>query len=779
MSKPISDFIENAIKGLKPDTFSDLIKLFQKEYWNASEVIATDGTNDGGNDLKIFIGKLPIKKNIQLTTQRLINEKVKEDLQKANENIQKYGFSNSFEYYWSQSISEDKLEEYRELARKDYGIDLQFFDAKALSQINCKCIKDYIYQLHGEFVKRDFIKVDSSSKVLYDLLSIGNDTSDIKNNLINSLIVFYVFEKEKTNINEIFLNLKIKLNDSIDEAFIKNQVNFLKTHKRLLTYQEDRSLIILSEQEKEQISDFIKQADILQHDFETDFLNILTKYQLDCFSAEIIDYLKNLYRTNYQLDIDETNNKLDFEDSVHRIYNDFHSYIVKKISNKEKTNELIIDIKKLCSNNNYINKISATTAFTSLYKSNSLEKYLNQNDKRIFIDTPLVVFLLCHKYRETQLTVEWDDIFYKTTINLIEIWEKSNDKIQLYTTFDYLKEVAGELQKALKTSHFLEFDFYEKLGTTKNTFINFYQFLKANDLFETENINDFVDFIIELGFDNINPDSGSFYADTIGVLKDYLEYFDIDIVFHKEYDDFEELKRDYEITLMSQDKSKSSSAIINDLRLIRYLADKTYHIDIESGQTLVPFLATWDTTFYDFRKKLIKKNTDKYSFFHIYNPSRLINKLSLENFKLNSEVITNDIFAYADANYNISSKVRALIDMIAPILGNKVTKNIKLVKKLADIRHKQIEEQLNLNDGYDINKNLPVEEVLIETINYFKSSDTKYTFDDFSKVFCDEKNNEFIINFVQDSIGKISFKTKFDNAVFLSIEKIIEENKPK
>lgn len=777
MSNPVGDFVENAIKSLSPNDFENLITLFQNEYWGATQAIIVDGTNDGGNDLRIYAGKTPIKKCIQLTTQRNISQKVYSDLVKVNENIIKYSYSSSFEYYWSQSISEDSLNEYKEYARKNYGIDLQFYDAKTLSQIKCNCIKKFIYDLHGEEIKKNYFKVENSSKVLYDLLSIGNDSSDIKNNLINSFIVFFVFEKEEATIVEIIDSIKLKLDDSVDDGFVKDRINFLRTHKRLLTKKENRALIILSELEKEQISDFVKQADILQQGFESSFSKILDKYNLQCSSLEIIEYLKNLYKSNYQLDIDQTSNNLELDDSVHKIYLEFQKYIEKKLVDKGKSNDIILEIRDLCSRNDYINKTGATTAFTSLYKSNKLDKYLRQSDKVIYLDTPLIVFFLCHKYRETKLNIEWDDIFYKATINLIELWENGNGRIRLTTMFDYLKEAAGELQKAIKTSYFLGFDFIEDLGPTKNSFINFYRFLKENDLFETEDINDFIDFVMSLGFENTDPDNSSFIADTVNILKNHFEFFDVEIVFHKNYLDFDDLRREYEITLMTQGKKKSQTAIINDLRLIRYLADKDSHSDFDTGRYFEPYLATWDTTFYDFRKRLLKLSTSSYSFFYIYNPSRLINKISLENFRLNSEIITNDIFAYADANYNISSKVRTLIDMIAPILGNKVSKNIRLVKSLADIRHSQIIEQHNLNEGYDINKNLPVESVLIETINHFKSSDTKYSFDDFIALFCDEKYNEILIGFIQENIGKLSQSSIIDKKAFNPLESIIENIK--
>lgn len=779
MSNPVNDFLESAIRGLKQNYFENLIVEFQKEYWNATEAIITDGTKDGGNDLRIFEGKLSVKKVIQLTVQKNIKNKIIEDFEKASELVSKHGYSNNFEFYWSQSISNDILQDYKDIAREKYGLALQFYDAKVLSQINCKCIRVFIYGLHGEVVKKDLLKVDSTSKVLFDLLAIGNETSEIKNSLLHSFIVFFLFEVGEATIDEISMNTNQKLNEQTDNRFLLSQLNLLISGGRIELKKGVKGVYKLTRNEADQISDFVKQSDYLEKDFEKEFIEILEKYKLESNAEEIIEFLISLYKTNYQLDIDEENRKLDFDDSVFRIYNDFQIYIEKKLASRSKAKSLILEIRDICSNNDYINRISIGSTFTSLYKSDRLDTYLSQNLKNIYMDTPLLVFFICHKYTDTNDRYEWDDIYYKNTINLIDIWENSAGKILLKTTYDYLKEAAGEMQKALKTASFLELDFIEELGDTKNSFINYYRYLKSNDLFESDEILDFTDFILDLGFENIDPDNRFFIEDTARYLKTIFEDYEIEIISHPTYEDFDELRREYEITLMGLNKTKTRTAVLNDLRLMRFLADPSIHTDINTGQYLEPFFSTWDTTFYDFRKRILTKYKGRYSFFHIYSPARLINKICLEKFKISSDIITNNIFAYADATYNISSKVKSLLDLIAPIIGKTAQKNIRLIKHLGKIRQEQFEYKQSKDERVDPNRNLPIEEVFIETINYFHSPDLRVSFDDFSKVFCDENNYDLIVQFVKDSLGNIKNRYSLDKRFLKSLELEIENIKNK
>ena len=777
MSKPIKDFLQNSIKSLSPDNFRELISLFQIEYWNATEVIGVDGANDGGNDLKIFEGKNPVKKCIQLTTQKLIDRKIKEDIQKANDNINKYGYSNSFEFYWSQAMSEDKINEYQDFARKNYGIDLKVYDAKILSSINCNSVKKYIYELYGQIGTSDKIVIDKSTKILYDLLSIGNNTTDIKTNLIHSFIVFFIHEKEKANISEICKYIKENLNPLIDDTFIVEQINYLRTNKRLITSKENRQIVELSDVEKELIVDLTTQANITQSEFETKFIDILKLYNQEQYFESYYKYVEELYKSHYKFDIDESENNIEYSDGTNVVFHNFQSFVAKTLNDKTLSQELVLKIRDLCSNSNHINKICATASFTSLYKSNKLENYLNQSNRNLYLDTPLIVFLLCFYYGDFE--EEWNDPFYKATTNLILACDNLSDRIEISTMYDYLKEVAGELKKALKTSYFFEFDFISDLGETKNSFINFYKYLKENNLFdEKDNITDFTDFVLSMGFENIDPDSSSFIEDTALCVKEILEHMNIDTIFHKQYDDFEILKREYEISLMTQSKIKSNTAADNDLRVIRYIADKENSRRNRDGY-YDQILVTWDNTVYDFRKELIKKHTDKYSFFHIYNPPRLLNKISLEKFNINSEIISNDIFAYADANYNISSKVRTLLEMIAPIIGKSAKKNLKLIKELSVIRKKEIEEQSTELDIDNI-RNLPVEELFMDIVNYYQSPDSKNSFIDFTSFFCNEINNDLIIDIFRDSMKMINNeKNKKDTLYKLHkyLDEMIEKSK--
>ncbi len=155
-------------------------------------------------------------------------------------------------------------------------------------------------------------------------------------------------------------------------------------------------------------------------------------------------------------------------------------------------------------------------------------------------------------------------------------------------------------------------------------------------------------------------------------------------------------------------------------------------------------MTTWDITLITLRDKLLQEEP-KYNYFKIQNPAKLSNKIALENFNINNSALTNAIFAYADKKYDISNKVKSLLELIAPILEDKksISTN-KILKCLADIRKEQKESDVNMMARTE---NLPIEEVFIKLIpNESDKRKDKDIIRKFSIFFNSENNTDFIID---------------------------------
>lgn len=738
-------FILEAIKGLKSDEFSELVCIFQTSYLHNNEAINVDGANDGGCDIKVFQNKREIKKCVQVTTQKQIELKLKRDLEKVSKMISQYGYSNKFEFYCSIPISEDKIEKYKKLAIDEHDIELDIYEAKRLSQLNCKEIIDYIYSLHSDVVlKPEQMNIDKATRTLYDLLANGKDSSDIKNSLVDSVIISILYEKAPIDSLELKKELENRLGKNIPD--ILHSVNSLKTDQRIIKFPDDHNLIQLSELEYENVKEILAHSRKAEKDFCDSFAEILAKFQID-YNEEVLNKLKFLYKNNYSNDID--NNTQSDESSDLAIFESFKKYLLNIIDDKENIDKLIQEISSLCSSNNYLNKISASESFLSLYKSNQLEQYLSQKHKDIYLDTPTFVYLLCSHYGVDNN--DWDNPFYRSMKSLIKLKDNYPDKISFYITQNYLGEVAGEIKKALVFSQFESYPCFKDMGGTRNTLFNYYEYLKHSELFDKgDNIENFKDFIYSLGLDNTNPNDSRFFKDANQFLSQVAECYDISMINWSQNDKYAEFKVTYEKMLLANSKNKSEMAICNDVNQVI--------VSLEHDRDTDCYLITWDTTIHLLRDKVLSEDEHlKYSYFFICNPAKLSNRIALENFNIDGSALTNDIFAYADKRYDISNRVKSLLELIAPFLKGDGGK--KIFRKLGRIRKEQIELRGSEVGNEKEEKSLPIEDIFMLLIpNKDKEKEDKNIMEKFSVFISSEENSDYIINIINQISKQKDYK---------------------
>ena len=739
--KVVRSFILEAIKGLKSDEFSELVCIFQTSYLHNDEAINVDGANDGGCDIKVFQNKREIKKCVQVTTQKQIELKLKRDLEKVSKMISQYGYSNKFEFYCSIPISEDKIEEYKKLAIDEHDIELDIYEAKRLSQLKCNEVVDYIYSLHSDVVlKPEQMDIDMATRTLYDLLANGKDSSDIKNSLVDSVIISILYEKAPIDISGLNIELENRLGKNLPDILL-HSINSLKSDQRVIKDPDNDNFIQLSELERGNVKEILANSRKVEKDFCNSFAEILAKYQID-YNEEVLNKLKHLYKNNYSNDID--NNTQRDESSDFAIFESFKKYLLNIIDDKENIDKLIQEISSLCSSNNYLNKISASESFLSLYKSNKLEQYLSQKHKDIYLDTPTFVYLLCSYYGVDNN--DWDNPFYRSMKSLIKLKDNYPDKISFYITQNYLGEVAGEIKKALVFSQFESYPCFNDMGGTSNTLFNYYEYLKHSELFDKgDNIENFKDFIYSLGLNNTNPNDSRFFKDTNQFLSQVAKDYDICMINWSQNDKYAEFKVAYEKMLLANSKNKSEMAICNDVNQVI--------VSLEHDRDTDCYLITWDTTIHLLRDKVLSEDEHlKYSYFFICNPAKLSNRIALENFNIDGSALTNDIFAYADKRYDISNRVKSLLEIIAPFLKGDGNKNI--FRKLGRIRKEQIELRGSEVGNEREEKGLPIEEIFMLLIpNKDKEKEDENIMEKFSVFMSSEENSDYIIDII-DQISK-------------------------
>ena len=751
--KEQTSFLKRALESLTQEGFDEAVRIFQK-YYLKNEIVDVNGPGDGGCDIKIYKNKREQKKCVQVTVQKRWESKLKKELKNADKLITEFNYSDKYDFFCTSVISETKIEEYKQYALNEYSIDLTIYEANRLAQYSCPELKAYLYSLHDDIVlKPNQLNVDKATKSIYDFLTVGKGSTDIKNDILNSFIISILYEKESMDVDSLRKELEKRLHKNIPD--ITHLINLLKSAQRVIKDPNDNKKIKLSDSEFNLAKDIFAYASLVEQEFEIGFQKIVSKFEVSN-GDELLQHLKQLYKNYYKNDIDDSLNN-SHKKKEEDVFKSFNTYLSSVIPDAKLRSSFVCEIKQLCEDNTYLNRISASESFLSLYKSDRLEQYVTQNQKNVFVDTPVLVYLLCATF-QIDNTDDWNDSLYRSVKSLYGLQSNNPEKVKFNIMLDYTGEVAGELKKAYQIAQLEDTPFFPNLGNTRNTFYNYYRHLKDNDLMEIgEEILCFSDFLDAFGIEE-----DGFYEDNdlslVRRLNEIIEDMEIEGVPCPFFDDYNNAKIEYEKILY--DKSKSDPAISHDVKQILYLL---HNEQIENN-----ILITWDMSLPKLRDKLLSMD-NQYKQFPIYNPAKLSNKIALECFNIDSSAITNDIFIYADKTYGLSSKVKSFLEIIAPIFGNKKGKNCKLLGSLGNMRKDQL-ETMDYNEMELQNNNLPIESVFIKILDIIsekeQEKEDKNIMKKLIEFMIEPENEMYILNVVGQWSEAIINRRMFDYKEF-------------
>jgi len=767
----MSKELNNLISSLSEDNFRKLIQEFVKEKYKTPHVRITDGPYDGGNDLEIIIGEKEVKKNIQITVQKVGYEnKLWRDLEKAKQNINEYSYQKVMDFYISQNIAKDTRNELTLKAEIDFGITLTIIDGKTLSEeaLNFESIKQFTYDAHKIKTLPKFNVADKQTKILFDVLTLDHDSIEIKRNFINSYIFSFLYATPDSTLDEIYAYVNPHLNNTLHKDFLEKELNYLRS-KQQLESPSDKKRFQLSVYKFDEISNIftnvIEQEEKLSEMIET----FISSNNISCNCSELVGLLYKLYQENYTIDIEEIKNtNSSFSASIKKTFNDLIYFFTKKKIDAETAKKFSKELLKLCDSNTYLNKLSSIHLFNNLYSSDKLEKYVNAKHQNIFLDTQILIRLICVLHNDK---FEYSDSAMQSVKILHSTFDKFKDRLHITSSYDYVSEVSGHLLEAVKLQRFLSLPFISKLGKSKNVFYNAYLELKRGGQVDDE--TDFIDFLEIILDEEINFNNESeFLKIADKKIADILDLSGIDLIYHPNYANYQSIKKAYEISLSYQSKDRSYTARENDLRTILYLATKESHTNQENGELEEPFLITWDSAFYSFRKQLLSDRKEL-TYWYIYSPLKIVDRISVMNFNLNPKSISSNIVALTETNFNYSTKTTSFIDVISSFFNTDDVSKLSIINKLASLQKvvKGLDEIPTHEEFKDTEENT-ITYLLLNLRSHYHSYEAKFKFDDVIKVFEMPKFENDIFKIFETTIINYKVSSNFET-MFTSFDELI------
>lgn len=747
------------LDSLEKKEFDKIVKIYLKKEYGFESIVFTDGKNDTGIDIKVFDFK-ESKVQYQLTTQKSstnaeksnFQSKLIDDLKKAQLNSLEYGFKDVLKFFYSKTLTNEKIREYEKLAFKEYGISLEIIEANRLAQEaeNILEIQAELYKI-SELDKFNSDNSQFENTLFYDLLSFGRPT-EFKTQIIESFVLQLFFSSEKLNKEEVKISCEEKFQVEENDVFYERLLSRFLTEKKIYKDKSDQTYSLTPVHKK-----FLKEKN---DQFELDkaiFLKkineILKPYNQEEFIDEYILQLKELYIENFNIDLaDVLSNDTDFH--ISSIFKPFIRFIESKLTNKTQAKDIAIELLKYCLSNKFIQKLAATKVYSSKIDNGRLQNYINKR-KKIFVDTSVGLFGLCYFYRPK---TNYDNYFYKASKALIEYSRKEN--IQLYISERYLWEIQNHVRDAFRLLPFSEIENFSVLGSSRNVFYNFYNFLIKSGEIDSE--KKFSEFLNEFQF----SEGGS-----IDSFNSVLEYSLSNVnIYKQEIGEYkiEEANRLFEEAMAKYFKVKTNFARNCDSIMLEFLADK--NVDVHP---IEPVFLTWDRTFFETHLRYVKKFPNSQNWL-ILTPNKIVDIYALLKFSINSETVTENLLALISDD--IIPNTHSLVDTLVFILNPNDEVGLEYTSRLAKIRDQEINQIHNAEfiPPENFEGQAAIDNIFFNLTNHFKENLNKL--DDFKSLFTKKELIDNVITLLVDAIAEFYKTKKINEKLFVAFEKLIEKS---
>lgn len=754
--------LKNLIKALTEPNFKDLIVCYCKDKFNADNVRIIDGPYDGGNDLEIIKGDKDIKINIQITINRSYEKKLESDLLKIskleNRNTQLY-------FFISQELSKTKRDDLESNALLNHNIILTIYDANVLSQEPFPIIREKVYGYHNIDTKLS-VRTDKNTKILFDVLTLGKNSVEVKKNFFTSLILSFIYNNPHIKYNQLVELIKPQLRNKVDDDYLKKEINLLKQKQIILSPNADKWEFYLSDAKYQEINEIYQKCDLLEKVLLRKIQNYIVCNKIPCNEKDLCEAIKSLYYENYKITVaDLTKANESTASSVKKTYTDLINFFIKRGCSPDNASDFAKGVLQIVGDNEYLNKIAATSLFTNLYNDDKLQTYINNQSKSVLLDTQILIRLLCVIYEESY---DYDDIAIKSIGILYHTLSKFKRNTTLYTTQEYVAEVAAHIQEALKLQRFLDLPYKDMFGRSKNVFYNAYISLqKAGYIDENWTLEDFIcELITE---DKLQMPSYT-DADFIGYVVDKLSFIyehsslNMEIVNGYSSDPkYVSIKKEYEKMLLTTNRSnRTPTAVTNDVKSIMLMHDRYQNYNEQT------FIVSWDYAFLDIRQKLNKEYKD-YTNWYAFTPLKMIDRLSIMNYSINPTSISLDIIALAENNFNYTTKTTSFFDFISSFFNKKDVKEHSIIKKLAQL-NKDLTPMTN-DPEVNFEDESPFVRMLLDIQEHYNEVSSKYNLDNLITTFENSVIEDSLI-----SIFKKYLKTGLNKEqLFSNIDNLISE----
>lgn len=737
--------------------FEEVVRRVAKYIYDA-EAYLCGGPYDGGRDLNYKVQGVEVKEAVQISIQRTsIEAKILEDAQKTLKLVEEHGYPKKLTFFWNQTLSASKKLTIKKEIRNSTGVSLELYDASELEQIITNDVPEILTYLlediHGHRVTAP-ATLDAKARTFYDYLALSKDATEFKSHILDAEILSILLGTPMSR-DELFLTLE---KSQEKKGPITSRLGYLVNNGRVINVE---GMLSLSEREQIRINAIVGRDELLRKEL----LEKLKAYSEESIgydlSVEALELIKKVYSASVEIQISEIAFDPPKLSIAKNIVRDIEGLIrSKKKLTETNAKEIARNLIGIASENEYLSNYCSSALCVNLLKQRKLEKYIKEKNFFIYLDaTVFIRYLTLFRFKssvsaeiESQVTSS-----LKSTVAELK-------NVKTFITREHLEESIRHITQAEKIASFANDDLIQKFGDSKNVYFNLYLKVRA----DRRKPYDFDRFLEELiGYEKNGQDYHTKFNAYMLCAQRFLTIADIAVAEYPYSDGLEEdpsakrIFKSYESYTSRIRKSRKFRSVKNDLIACYILADTHRHVD-SSGAGHTPILITWDSTQHDLRR--FYREVHPFSEWIIYSPQRAIERFSMLDFKMDGDILKDNVMAILDEDY---IKDSSIIDTLAVFLGeDKIESDsiISLLSKLSNRTHSESKEQNDL----DVESKNSVNEILIFLQNRFRNR-----FADLRRIFASPSYEVVLVRLLTSFIeGKADKEKLAEELESLANEKI-------
>lgn len=698
------------ITSIKLETdFEELVRQFVQKIFSA-DAFLVGGPYDGGKDIVYSVRGKEQKEAMQISIQEgSLESKLKADLEKVVKLVDNNNYPSLLHFFWSHTISESRNDQLKTMARKEYGITLEFYDAKKMAQKISREypeILQYLLEVIHSYTPSINSDLDIKERALYEYLALSKDTANLKNVIIESSIVSSLYGKPMPE--SVLHQNAMDLNLSAGKA--KSLIANLEKAGRILI---ENGLANLTAPEINRINNIEKKESVRRNEVIENIRKILEKYTSENIAEKVLQLIKKAYAASIEIQISEIN----FEPPRLVLVKNAAKEIelLLKSDGMVAVQDITVATRELithAADNEYLSDYCSSRLCISLLNQRKLERYIDKKRFFVYLDAPVLIrYIYLLRFPDV---VDLDGAFKAT--GALKDCLRSLKRKEIRSTLEHFEETVRHLEKAERISKFASDQLIADLGDSKNVFFNGYLKRKSNRP-SGYNFDSFLDELI--GFNSPSINSRQRFEALLQYCQKFLEFNNVRISGSYNVED-ELVQGSMRKLFTTTGKNRKFQTVKNDLVACEVLSDDHNHLD-ENGVGQVPFLVTWDTTQHEIRT-IYREKCRPFAEWFIYSPQRAIERLSMIDLKISSASLKDGVMAIIDEDFFKDSK-NSLVDTLAIFLGDnpietgEVTSLLtKLTKEItdegSDPRHTEFDSYNVLNEVlmftyYDFKADLP------------------------------------------------------------------------